>query len=199
MKLSPNNIFTQIFTPDPYNGIVSFGYEIDEGPLPISNHIIISNIPEIRIKKHITGSSEYIVPFAWDTEQQFNDLTWDALIQSCKISNNTINSFYNINTHFQARGLDCAKCFIPELNEKDTSDLSIKLYEQSGLDWLYYTRRSGYMPYKPIPIPYLKPNEVLFTTEPEYLGVISSIPISDTEELYGVGILNPNGAILVRL
>lgn len=175
------NTFCKIFVVDPCD-LEFFSYECDIDIMP---RVIVSKKPEV--KEQNFGDHINIVPFEWESEEQFNKLALETIIKAAEINNQTVSSF---------------KAAKELLHKQD-------LYTSKVL-----VSKAGYTKYGPIiatdietigPVNYsdyvysfddIADNEAYVITEPEYFGLISCRPVGD-KELYGISICNIKGVVKV--
>ena len=191
MKLSYKSLLDKIFVCDPL-GTADPVYETD---LTIPGVCIDKN-KEIIIKSN--ASTMALDLFEIENEKELIDLAVKALLKSCEISNSIVSSVDFARHLFLKRDLQIARV----LWSKD-SQFSVDIWKDvfealGGISdkTIYYTHH----------VDGLAKNEIMFIPDPEFLGVI---PIKDKimrtqledhmEEEYGLGVINTNAAVLVRI
>jgi len=184
MKLNHSNIWRRILVED-YMDLDYFSYECDIN-IP---RIIVSKTPEIAIQDF--GDRVGITPFEMENEKQFNDLAINSIIRAWTMAGKTTSSF-----------------------EEGKAVLNIQLDGESPVNSVLCSRQNwglglidiighhfgGHVlmhSFNEIP-----KGELYLLPDPEFLGVIPIRPLKNefetvTNELHGIGIINPTAIIKV--
>jgi hypothetical protein len=185
MELSKNNVFlNKIFVWDGEKDLVLFRYETDR---PDITRVLVTKTAEITRQNF--GDHGYVIPFEWESEEQFNHFAIEALLESCYINNNVVKTVVEARNHFEEIDIPRNHALVSK-DFSPSSEVSMELYNYFWEDVFYSDRHLS-------KIDGLKPNQILFTPEPEFLGVVSVS--GENFDKYGIGIINSNGPILVEL
>jgi len=184
MKISDKNIFTsKVLVWDGSKELVLFGYECDTEVA----RVLVTKTPEITVQDF--GDHCYVIPFEFESEEQFNKLAIEALLKACIINKNVASTILDAKIHFLKKDIPRYYALVSKDFEPN-KEVSMELYNYFW-ETVYYADR--YMS----KVDGLKPNQIIFTPDPEYLGVVSLS--GENYEKAGIGIINSAGPILIEL
>ncbi len=184
MKISDKNVFTnKIFVWDHDKELVLFRYETDR---PDITQVLVTKTAEISRQKF--GDHCYVVPFEWESEEQFNHFAIEALLESCYINNNVVKTVAEAKQHFIDKDIPRNHALVSKDFEAN-GEVTMQLYDYFWENVFFADRCMS-------KVDGLKPNQIIFTPDPEFLGVVSFS--GDNCEKAGIGIINSAGPILVE-
>ncbi len=184
MKLSKNNVFVnKVLVWDVEKELVLFGYECDH-EVP---RVLVTKTPEVTVQDF--GGHCYVIPFEFDSEEQFNKLAIESLLEACRLSKNLGSTVLDAKIHFLKKDYPYSHALVSK-DFSPSKEVSMELYNYFWEDAFYADRYIS-------KVDGLKPNQILFTPEPEYIGVISTT--GENADKYGIGIINSAAPILVEL
>jgi len=193
MKVRNDNLFlNKIFVPDPLGGAAPI-YDRDN-LIPV---VVVNKNKEIEVRDNAKEYRVHVDLFEPESDKEFNDLSIQALVKSCEISNSVVPYVENAKELFSKRDLIMSRVLISKTKQLTLNEASAIASIWGGgciKSWWWIHQVDG-----------LKDNEILLVAEPEYLGVIpyqEKIKRTELEdikdEIYGIGVINTNGAVLVR-
>ncbi len=185
MKLKNNIFIDKVFVCDLLPDTMRPDYEVDTK----GRRVVIDKNKDVVVIENGQSSRISLDLLEINSNEEFNDLAIKALLKSCEISNSIVSNMQDAQDILLKRNLVISKILIPQNKQysiNEYMDLCNIFGGWSDKVWHWMNRVDG-----------LQDNEIMFLTDPEYLGVIA-IKGNDEQELYGLGIMNTNGVVLVR-
>lgn len=181
MKLSKDNVYlNKIFVPDPIGNNVP-AYDSDED----IHRVIVDAGPQIRVMTK--DSITYVPPLNWNSEEQFNYFALQSLLTGCAHTSSIVSSIAQAWLLFKKRDLLISRALVSHNFTKNDA----KQFYDCGISHIGWHNNFIHK------VDGLAPNDIMLVPDPEFLGVL---PIKDglDGELYGIGVINTNAAVLIR-